>query len=294
MRTFSISTLGCKVNQYESQQIREFLERLGLRHICNTESKADLFIVNTCCVTSTASAKSRQFIRRAQKQNPGGTIVVSGCLPAVKTGELRNIGDRVHVIKNRENLASELAQILVDQKFAAKSKAPQKAPRTLVNAEAAVNPENKGILAERADKGKQKKGLFGFGEVGEGTGRVCELQGLSGFSGHTRAFLKVQDGCDGVCSYCIVRKARPRVYSREAGEIVEEAQRLVDAGHREIVVTGIFLGAYGQETVHRRKWEGKENPLLAELLERLAQVEGKTELTGAGRCHGKASGCDEG
>jgi threonylcarbamoyladenosine tRNA methylthiotransferase MtaB len=275
MRTFSISTLGCKVNQYESQQVRELLERFGLRHVENTESGADLFIVNTCCVTSTASAKSRQFIRRARKQSPNGTIVVSGCLAAVKTGELRSTGKRVYVIKNREKLASELAQILAEQKFAAKSKAPQKAPYTLINAEAAANPENKCILAERADKGKQKKDLFGFGE---GADRVGGLRGLNEFSGHTRAFLKVQDGCDGVCSYCIVPRARPNVTSRDADEIVGEAQRLVAAGHQEVVVTGVFLGAYGQQTVCRRKWKGGENPRLAELLEKLARVEGLARI----------------
>ncbi|MHC4195108.1 MAG: tRNA (N(6)-L-threonylcarbamoyladenosine(37)-C(2))-methylthiotransferase MtaB, partial [Planctomycetota bacterium] len=81
MKTFSINSLGCKVNQYESEQIRELLEGLGLVPINSLSRPADLVVVNTCCVTLTASAKSRQYIRKAQKLNPGATIVVSGCLP---------------------------------------------------------------------------------------------------------------------------------------------------------------------------------------------------------------------
>ena len=86
MRTFAINTLGCKVNQYESQQIRELLEQLGLNRRENAD-KADLVVINTCCVTHTASAKSRKYIRRAQKLSPGAVIIACGCLPSMQIDE---------------------------------------------------------------------------------------------------------------------------------------------------------------------------------------------------------------
>ncbi|MHC4412426.1 MAG: hypothetical protein ACYSW6_05550 [Planctomycetota bacterium] len=111
MKTFSINSLGCKVNQYESEQIRELLEGLGLVPINSLSRPADLVVVNTCCVTLTASAKSRQYIRKAQKLNPGATIVVSGCLPTVDIGEFNSQDKHLHLIKHRHELASTLSQI---------------------------------------------------------------------------------------------------------------------------------------------------------------------------------------
>ena len=98
MRTFSINTLGCKVNQYESQQFRELLEQLGLGQV-KTPENPDLVVINTCCVTHTASAKSRQYIRKARKLNPDAVIVVSGCLPTVQIGELNETDNNVHLSK---------------------------------------------------------------------------------------------------------------------------------------------------------------------------------------------------
>jgi threonylcarbamoyladenosine tRNA methylthiotransferase MtaB len=95
---------------------------------------------------------------------------------------------------------------------------------------------------------------------------------LTSFDGQTRAFLKVQDGCDGCCSYCIIPKTRPKVGSKEASDVLKEAQALVNAGHKEIVITGIFLGAFGQDTVLRKKWPGQQNDKLPELLEKLAKI----------------------
>jgi len=111
MKTFSINTLGCKVNQYESQQIRQLLEKLGLSQV-ETAQKPDLAVINTCCVTHTASAKSRQNIRKAQKLSPDAVIVVSGCLPTVQIGELNNLGENVHLINHRDSLPATLAQLV--------------------------------------------------------------------------------------------------------------------------------------------------------------------------------------
>jgi len=113
MKTFSINTLGCKVNQYESRQIRELLERLGLSQVKPSESVPELIVINTCCVTHTASAKSRQYIKKAQKLSPDAPIVVSGCLPTIQIGELNTSSQKnVHFITQRDDLAAMLCQIV--------------------------------------------------------------------------------------------------------------------------------------------------------------------------------------
>ena len=98
------------------------------------------------------------------------------------------------------------------------------------------------------------------------------LPPLTSFEGQTRAFLKIQDGCDGYCTYCIVPKTRPFVRSKPVDEILRESQALVKAGHREIVVTGIFLGAYGRASVRRKNWPNQRNDHLADLLDKMAEI----------------------
>jgi len=251
MRTFSIYTLGCKVNQYESQQIAQLLEELGLSAAVSGE-KPDLAVINTCCVTGTASAKSRQYIQRALKVNPAGVRVVCGCLPAMNSRENPPCdGDNVHIISSRDDLAQRIAQIIIGH-----------------------NP-----LIKAKNGLKIKDGMAKFA-------KYPKLPQLSSFKGHTRAFLKVQDGCDGLCSYCIVPKVRPDVQSKPIEEAIEEAKALVAAGHKEIVVTGVNLGAYGQKSVRktedrRQKTEDPASPhglrrgkQIADLLEELARVPG--------------------
>ncbi|MGA2678049.1 MAG: radical SAM protein [Sedimentisphaerales bacterium] len=220
MRTFSIYTLGCKVNQYESQQIAQFLEELGLSAVVSGE-KPDLAVINTCCVTGTASAKSRQYIQRALKANPAGVRVVCGCLPAMKSRENPPCGDgdNVHIISSRDNLAQSIAQIIIGH-----------------------NP-----LIKAKNGLKIKDGMAKFA-------KYLKLPQLSSFKGHTRAFLKVQDGCDSLCTYCIVPKVRPDVQSKPIGTAISEAKALVAAGHKEIVVTGVNLGAYGRKSVRKAEY----------------------------------------
>jgi len=235
MRTFSIYTLGCKVNQYESAQIAQLLEELGLSAAVPGE-KPDLAVINTCCVTGTASAKSRQYIQRALKANPAGVRVVCGCLPAMNSRENPPCdGDNVHIISSRDDLAKRIAQIVIDG-----------------------NP-----LIKAKNGSKIKDGMAEFA-------KYPKLPKLTSFKGHTRAFLKVQDGCDGLCTYCIVPKVRPDVQSKPMDEAIEEAKTLVAAGHKEIVVTGVNLGAYGQNTTRRG---GPMCLPITNLLENLAQIE---------------------
>ena len=233
MKTFSINTLGCKVNQYESQQIRQFLEHLGLRQVDIAE-KPELAVINTCCVTHTASAKSRQQIRKVQKLNSNTVIVIAGCLPTVQIDEFNFPSENIHIINHRDSLYTTLAQI-----SGAKT-ASYSSQNLLFSPKNHINPP--------------------------------KLMQLSAFKGHTRAFLKIQDGCNGYCSYCIVPKTRPFVHSKPPEIVLEEAQALIQAGHKEIVLTGIFLGAYGQQTVRRNSWPNRQNDKLPELLDKMAQL----------------------
>lgn len=249
MKTFAINTVGCKVNQYESQQIRELLERLGLNQVETSKEKPDLVVINTCCVTLSASAKSRKCVRKAQKLSPDAIIVVSGCLPTVQIGELNNPGKNVHLISHRETIAATLGQIVNGKAVASSSQSLQSDQNTIIKAENSPKIKLKNKLAE-----------------------LPKLTQLTSFKGHTRAFLKVQDGCDGYCSYCIIPKARPNVHSKPAEAVIQEAQGLAEAGHKEIVVTGVFLGAYGQKSVRRKSWANQQNDKLADLLDKMGEI----------------------
>jgi len=250
MKTFTIITLGCKVNQYESQQIRQLLEDLGLQHVKSTTKSSDLIVINTCCVTHTASAKSRQYLRKALRANPNRSIVVVGCLPAVDIGELDKPSKNVRLVKNHNNLAATLHQI-VNSAQTHKAKSMPQILCTSIKTNNAAESKDKNLLTNPQT-----------------------LPGLKSFQGQTRAFLKVQNGCDGLCTYCIIPKTRPNISNKPPQDVLTEAQHLVNAGHKEIVLTGIFLGAYGQNTVRRRKWHNHRNPKLAALLEKMAKIPG--------------------
>jgi len=254
MKTFSINTLGCKVNQYESQQIRELLERLGLNQ-AETSQKPDLVVINTCCVTHTASAKSRQYISKAQKRSPNAIIVVCGCLPSVQIGELTNVGENVYLIRHRNQLATTLSQIVNGNATTSDSQELQSCQNTITKKENDSNINRKNKLAAQ-----------------------LELPPLNCFKGQTRAFLKIQDGCDGYCTYCIVPKTRPFVHSKPVDSVLQETRALVAAGHKEIVITGVFLGAYGQKTVRRKSWPNQQNDKLADLLDKMAQISGLASI----------------
>jgi len=236
METLCVSSLGCKVNQYEADQARRRLERLGLRAV-GLDGTPDLVVVQTCCVTGTAAAKSRRLIRKARRLNPAAHIAVTGCLPAVDSGELPLTGPNMTAIADPNQAAATLSAIV--HRLSSVATGGDSRP----NAEPAPT-----------------------------------LSATNTFAGHTRAFLKVQDGCDGWCAYCIVPRTRPRLSSKPVEEVLAEARALVAAGHREIVVSGVFLGAYGRDSVRRRRWVDPSTNRLAELLDRLAEVDGLARI----------------
>jgi len=212
MPTFAIQTLGCKVNQYESEQIASLLRTHGW-----TESEAavaDLRIVNTCSVTVDAASKSRQAVRRAVKLPVAGQaydpqVIVAGCWATSDKQAAAAIPGVSLVVTHQDDVASKLKQYLKPTECAS------------------PNPPIAGTRSLPLLNSRQ--------------------------SHNQRAFLKIQDGCDAHCTYCIIPNLRPLPWSKPIDDLIREARQLVDAGHVELVLTGIFLGAYGQETALRRR-----------------------------------------
>ncbi len=278
---YLLTTLGCKVNQYESQQIREILESHGLRSVRQGET-ADIAVVNTCAVTAGASRKNRQAIRRVAR---GGTpILVVGCGATADGARLRSLPGVVAVLDHHLDLRTELRAALTHHMGAGptRSAADATKPPTTAGTQPDATWNDVWIMAKSAMRRPAAEPSPGYPQNtitadlrvktgGTLTGRI------ESFAGHQRAFLKVQDGCDAHCSYCIIPRLRPRLAYKPIEVAVAEARDLVRAGHKEIILTGIFLGAYGRETALRRHWSSRESPL-ADLVAALARVEGLERL----------------
>lgn len=204
-QSFKIITLGCKVNQYESAYLNEALSKAGWRNAVGSE-KADVFIVNTCIVTQTASRQSRQEIRKAIRENPDGIVTATGCYAQVFPDELSEIEGLRLIAGNTEK---------------------GKLPGLLINT---TEPKQLKIYSHAFER----KTPF-------------EFLPINSFSGRARAFLKIQDGCESFCSYCIVPLARGPNRSLPSAQVLSTVQSLVEEGYKEIVLTGIHLGKYGAD-----------------------------------------------
>lgn len=211
--SFAIKTHGCKVNQYESQSIRESLVKLGCSEVDVKE--ADVIIVNSCTVTGDADSKVRSTIRLMNKENPRARILVTGCYAVMDedVASLKILPGVADLVNNKDKSAI---------------------PRII----GAIKNEN--VHTSVLD------------------------EGVSGFASHARAFLKVQDGCDQACAYCKVSIVRGPSVSRMEADVIKEFELLVSKGLREIVLTGICLGA----------WQGENGRIIADLIERIEAVEG--------------------
>ena len=205
--TAGIYTLGCKVNQYESEAIAEALEREGVTILPPTRV-CDAYIINTCTVTAESDRKARQFIRRAIAKNPNAFIVVTGCLSQTSPEQVAAIEGVDAVIGNSNKL--EAARLISD--FVKSGKASD-APRILVD--------------DIADAGFEQMAITKFDR--------------------TRAYVKIEDGCENRCTYCIIPNARGKVRSKPAAELLREVETLVRGGCREIVLTGIETASYGKD-----------------------------------------------
>jgi threonylcarbamoyladenosine tRNA methylthiotransferase MtaB len=225
-KTFSVVTLGCRVNHYEAEAISAAMEAGGAVFVPGGAAGTDITIIVTCSVTSVADAKSRKIVRRARRTNPGGTLVACGCwAQAVSAGEAAGAGADI-LVGNRvkDAIPDLLERWYEDPKFSEK----------------------------RIDVTKS----------GGWDGISLDHPRIS-----TRAFIKVQDGCDRQCSYCAVPSLRGRCVSRGLEDTVSEVERVASYGIKEIVLTGIQLGGYRDGNV-----------TLAGLVGRISRVPGVTRL----------------
>lgn len=205
MPRVAFTTLGCKVNQFETE-VMEGLFKQRQYEIGNFEQPADVYVINTCSVTHLGERKSRQLIRRAIRLNPDAIIAVTGCYSQVSPEQVENIPGVNIIIGTKERYK------IVD----------------LVET-AAIHREQINIVTNIMDA------------------QDFEDIPLFDSPGRTRAFLKIQEGCTNFCTYCIIPYARGPLRSRALASIANEAQKLVEAGFKEIVLTGIHLGAYGRD-----------------------------------------------
>ena len=222
MKKVAFCTLGCKVNQYETNAMEESFINLGYK-IVNFEEKADIYVINTCTVTNMSDKKSRQMIRKAKQLNKDAIVVAVGCYAQVSKDKLEEIEEVDLILGNNEK--KEIVKYV--EKF---------------EKEKIVHLED--IL--------HQKEFIDFGTT-------TNME-------KTRAVIKVQDGCDRFCSYCIIPYARGRVRSRKLESVTEEVKYLAQNGVKEVILTGIHIASYGKDF--------KEDITLIDLLEQINKVEG--------------------
>ncbi|HHV65495.1 MAG TPA: tRNA (N(6)-L-threonylcarbamoyladenosine(37)-C(2))-methylthiotransferase MtaB [Peptococcaceae bacterium] len=228
----SLLTLGCKVNQAESEAVAQLLAQAGYQ-IVQEEEDPDVIIINTCTVTGTGSSKSRKLIRKLAKEHPLSTIVVMGCYSQIKPEEVAEL-EGVDIIigtQDRQKIVEYL--------------------------------QNINCL------GTGKKPLSVVRQFGEKA--VYEELPLIEYESRARAMLKIQDGCSQFCTYCIIPYARGPSRSRDPEKVLAEAEKLLASGYKEIVLTGVHIGAYGLDL-------DRHNFDLAELLKELVRLPGMVRL----------------
>ncbi len=262
MKSVALYNLGCKVNSYEMEVMRQILQEKGYG-IVPFDERADIYIVNTCTVTNIADRKSRQMLHRARQLNPEAVVVAVGCY--VQTGREAVEADPAIDLAIGNNRKKDIAAIL--EEYLEKRQAADE--------------------AQMGDKTLQGATVLDISHTYE-----YEEMRLKRTAEHTRAYIKIQDGCNQFCSYCAIPYARGRVRSRRPEDILEEVQGLVAAGYREVVLTGIHISSYGidfgadsseaQDTGGRdgRNQDGRRQPRydghsrLAELTERIHGIGG--------------------
>ena len=224
MKKVAFITLGCKVNQYETNAMRQQFMKKGYE-ILEPTNQADIYIVNTCTVTNMSDRKSRQMLRRAKELNSEAIVVACGCYVQVAKEEVEKIKEIDLVLGNNEK--KEIVDII--EKYVQKNRK----------------------YTQVQDVMHQKEYIE--------LGKITDTE-------KTRAVIKVQDGCDRFCSYCIIPYARGRVRSRKPENVIAEIEKIAQKGIQEVVITGIHIASYGKDF--------KEEYRLIDLLEEINQIKG--------------------
>ena len=234
MKKVAFHTLGCKVNIYETEAMQELMQRAGYS-IVDFDDKADIYVVNTCSVTNMADRKSRQMLHKAKKDNPEAIVVAVGCYVQAAAKSIKQ-DEKIDIIIGN-NMKNKIADIINNY----------------------YEHQDPDIVDISGDFVLDISKIKEYEEF-----RVLKHKE------HTRAFIKIQDGCNQFCSYCIIPYTRGRVRSRSIEEIEKEVRDLVNVGYKEVVLTGIHISSYGLDFEEKIK--------LIELVEAVAKIEGVKRL----------------
>ncbi|MCX6159635.1 MAG: tRNA (N(6)-L-threonylcarbamoyladenosine(37)-C(2))-methylthiotransferase MtaB [Ignavibacteriae bacterium] len=226
MKSVALHTLGCKLNYSETSTLAKQFEDKGMK-LSNYGEKSDIFVLNTCSVTDNADKECRQIIRSVLRNNPETYVIVTGCYAQLQPGEIAGIEGVDLILGSKEKL--RLFEYLEDVE----------SPSCIFK-----EPESKIFVSEVGGKDDEIKGAFS-----------------ADIDSRTRAFLKIQDGCDYGCSFCTIPMARGVSRSLPLNEVVDNAKKIIDSGYKEIILTGVNTGDY------RYIAEGKTNKLIDVLLE---------------------------
>ena len=245
MKNVALHNLGCKVNSYELDVMQQILQEKGY-NIVPFDHIADIYIVNTCTVTNIADRKSRQMLHRAKQLNPNAVVVAVGCY--VQTGRETIEKDDCVDLAIGNNRKSDIAAIL--EQFL----------------------RERDIIFDGQQASERDKTLHGAAVTDIGHTDEYEEMTLKRTSEHTRAYIKIQDGCNQFCSYCAIPYARGRVRSRRQADVMGEIRGLVDSGFKEVVLTGIHISSYGIDFEGKRSYSGESG--LIDLIEQIHEIDG--------------------
>ncbi len=210
MKRISVVTLGCKVNQYDTAALLNHLPSSEFVKNKKFDEQADVYVIDTCTVTHKADSEARNYVYRAKRSNPHGVVIVTGCYAQVSPEQLSALEEVDYVIGNSHKFSSLLGVVRRGE--------VQNEPKVLIS-----------------DIFKEKKRKF-------------DTPDIRFFPDRTRAFLKVQDGCNYACTFCVIPRARGRSRSLEADEVISRLKTLARAGYKEVVLTGVHLASYGRDT----------------------------------------------
>ncbi len=268
----ALLSLGCKVNSYETDSIRRQLEELGAEIVdfdeaCRgTDGGADIFVINTCSVTNIADRKSRQMLRRARQNNPGAVVAATGCYAQIGAQELIDSGVADIVAGNSHK--NELAGMIAE--YIAKTQAKDQTWGRFFCPDGASDRRTVPMSQINVSSMKDE--------------HCYENMMIDSCDERVRAFVKIEDGCNQFCTYCIIPYARGRVRSRTPESVIEEVRGLAAKGFKEVVVTGIHVSSYGFENYEKPTAQSRTDaneghvvfnytPLL-DLIRQLAKIDG--------------------
>ncbi len=252
MKNVALHNLGCKVNSYEIEVMQQKLQEKGY-NIVPFDQIADIYIINTCTVTNIADRKSRQMLHRAKQKNPDALVVAVGCY--VQTGQKTIEEDDCIDLAIGNNRKKDIYTIL-EEYLAQKT---------------ATSQNSQAEELRKVDKTLNDTTVIDINHTDE-----YEEMTLEQTAEHTRAYIKIQDGCNQFCSYCVIPYARGRVRSRKAENIIAEIKGLVAAGYREVVLTGIHISSYGIDFEGKKAYSGDSG--LIDLVEKIHDIEGLERL----------------